>query len=127
MIRETVRSEMVMPSIFSSPWIRGARQSGLAVAIRSISWRISTAVTGRPGRRRCDVDNLAQNLRNRSRCHRVIVSGWTYTNGLRQPEHHWRSAIQNIRSKAVRTGRFRFRWKAASWRRSAAFSRAMVW
>jgi hypothetical protein len=28
-------------------------------------------------------------------------------------------AIQNIRSKAVRTGRFRFRWRAASWRRSA--------
>lgn len=33
MIRETVRSEMEMPSIFSSPWIRGARQSGLAAAI----------------------------------------------------------------------------------------------
>ncbi len=37
MIRETVRSEMEMPSIFSSPWIRGARQSGLAAAIRSIN------------------------------------------------------------------------------------------
>jgi hypothetical protein len=41
---------MVMPSILSSPWIRGARESGLAVAIRSISWRISVAA-GRPGRR----------------------------------------------------------------------------
>ena len=48
MIRETVRSEMVMPSIFSSPWIRGARQSGLAAAIRSISWRISAAMAGPP-------------------------------------------------------------------------------
>jgi hypothetical protein len=47
-------------------------------------------------------------------CQRVTVSGRTYTNELRQPDHHWRSAI-------------RFRWKAASWRRSAAFSRAMVW
>jgi len=48
MVREAVRSEMVMPSILRSPWIRGARQSGLAVAIRSISRRISAAVAGRP-------------------------------------------------------------------------------
>ena len=57
MIRETVRSEMEMPSIFSSPWIRGARQSGLAAAIRSINRRISMAVAGRPGRQRCARDS----------------------------------------------------------------------
>jgi len=51
MIRETVRSEMAMPSILSSPWIRGARHSGLAAAIRSINRRMSTGVAGRPGRR----------------------------------------------------------------------------
>ena len=47
MIRETVRSEIAMPNIFSSPWIRGARQSGLAATIRSINRRISMSVAGR--------------------------------------------------------------------------------
>ena len=36
-IRETVRSETIRPSILSSPWILGARQSGLAIAICRIN------------------------------------------------------------------------------------------
>jgi hypothetical protein len=39
--RDTVRSEIEMPGILSSPWMRGARHSGLAVNICSINRRIS--------------------------------------------------------------------------------------
>lgn len=45
---------------------------------------------------------------------------WTYTKGPRQPDHQRSRATQNTRSKVLRTGRFRFRWKAASCSRSAA-------
>ena len=50
-MRDTVRSEMAIPSISSSPGILGARHNGLA-AVCSIHRRSSAAVPGRPGRRR---------------------------------------------------------------------------
>jgi hypothetical protein len=50
-MRQTVRSEIWMPSICSSPWSRGARQSGLAATIRSMRRRTSITVAGLPGRR----------------------------------------------------------------------------
>lgn len=56
-MRETVRSETPMGSIFSSPWIRGARHNGLAFQ-RPPYW-----------------DNRAPNLRSRSRRHRTTLSG----------------------------------------------------
>src|SRR5258707_10212438 len=40
-----------MPSLRSSPWIRGAPHSGLAMLISRISRRISTGTIGRPPRR----------------------------------------------------------------------------
>jgi hypothetical protein len=40
-----------MPSLSSSPWMRGAPQSGLARLIRRIRARISALVLGRPGQR----------------------------------------------------------------------------
>ncbi len=50
MSRDTVRSEISMPSLRSSPWMRGAPQSGLALAIRSTSSRTSRLTGGRPAR-----------------------------------------------------------------------------
>jgi hypothetical protein len=49
-MRETVLSETTGPSILSSPWIRGARQSGFSPAICTISRRISAGMQGRPFR-----------------------------------------------------------------------------
>ena len=42
MKRETLRSPMSMPSLSNSPWILGAPQDGLALAI----WRMSALVCG---------------------------------------------------------------------------------
>lgn len=64
-----------MPSIFSLPWIRGARHSGLAATVRRVNTWISAAIAGLPFRRPQHWDKRAQNLRNRSRHHRTTVSG----------------------------------------------------
>ena len=61
-------------------------------------------VASRPRLRRCRSDNLAQNLRNRSRCQRITVSGFTYSS---EPHHACQPRdrpTQNNRSKVVRTG-----------------------
>src|SRR6516225_3485630 len=110
-----------MPSIFNSPRILGARHKGLAVASSSIRRRISPAVAGLPRRRRFLLDKPAQNLRNRSRCQRTTVSAWTYIRGEHQRFHSRES--QNSRSREVRTGRLRCRWKAASRRKSSILRR----
>ena len=47
--RDTVRSEILTPSFFSSPWTRGVPHVGLAVAMVWMSFRISERVLGRPG------------------------------------------------------------------------------
>jgi hypothetical protein len=43
---------MSMPSLSSSPWMRGALQIGLSRLIFRISFRISLEIDGRPGCRR---------------------------------------------------------------------------
>jgi hypothetical protein len=48
----TVAWETCIPSFRSSPWIRGAPQSGLSCAILRISARASADTAGRPVRRR---------------------------------------------------------------------------
>src|SRR4029453_16401721 len=63
-----------IPSLSSSPWIRGAPHSGLAKLIVRISSRISTETTGRPGRR---LDFQPQYDRKPARCQRCTVSGRT--------------------------------------------------
>src|SRR6478672_10183960 len=63
-----------MPSLRSSPWMRGAPQRGFAMLISRISCRTSRGTLGLPGRRR---DFQRQKLRNPARCHRIIVSGRT--------------------------------------------------
>ena len=49
MSRETVRSEMLIPNLSSSPWIRGAPHRGLASAIFRISSLTSELTPGRRG------------------------------------------------------------------------------
>jgi hypothetical protein len=48
----TLVSPISMPSFSSSPWIRGAPQSGFSRLIFRINWRVSFATVGRPGRPR---------------------------------------------------------------------------
>src|SRR5258706_7919061 len=48
----TVVCPISMPSLRSSPWIRGAPHSGLATLISRISRRISSGKVGRPPRSR---------------------------------------------------------------------------
>ena len=52
--RETVLSEMSIPSFRSSPCTRGAPHHGLDFAIFRISSRISRSIPGRPGGHRRD-------------------------------------------------------------------------
>jgi hypothetical protein len=73
-MRETVRPETAIPSICSSPWIRGARLSRLSKAIFKMSRHTSVGMQGLP-LRHFVFDRRAQNRRNRSRCHRTTVSG----------------------------------------------------
>jgi hypothetical protein len=63
-----------MPSLRSSPWIRGAPHKELAMLISRISLRISVATVGRPPRRR---DFHRQYDVNPARCHLITVSGFT--------------------------------------------------
>jgi len=49
--RPTVAWLILMPSLSSSPWMRGAPHNGLALLIRRIKARISVPILGRPGRR----------------------------------------------------------------------------
>ena len=51
MWRETVISEITIPSLSSSPWIRGAPHSTFISAISEISLRTSTEIRGRPAPR----------------------------------------------------------------------------
>jgi hypothetical protein len=74
--RETVRSEMAMPSFSSSPWIRGAPQRQCSAAARRIRSRHGESIHGRPGRR----ERRRQHRRSPSRCQRSTVAGWTSTN-----------------------------------------------
>src|ERR1700757_2435228 len=61
-----------MPSLRSSPWIRGAPQSGLARLISRINWRISSGTLGLPTRER---DFHRQNKRNPAQCQRMNHQG----------------------------------------------------
>jgi hypothetical protein len=49
--RPTVAWLILMPSLSTSPWMRGAPHNGLALLIRRIKARISVPILGRPGRR----------------------------------------------------------------------------
>src|SRR5215467_5789147 len=68
-----------MPSLRSSPWIRGAPHNGLAMLISRISRRISNNTVGRPQRFR---DFQRQYDLKPARCQRMTVSGFTIVSAL---------------------------------------------
>src|SRR3981189_3251621 len=68
------------PSLSSSPWIRGAPHSGLAMLISPISRRISNGTVGLPPRA---FDFHRQYNRKPARCHLTTVSGLTIASALR--------------------------------------------
>jgi hypothetical protein len=78
-----VRSATSMPSLRSSPWMRGAPQREFAVAIPVIKALMSERVVGRPPAER--PESLVQYSRKRRRCHRRTVSGVTITRGCFHP------------------------------------------
>ena len=119
---ETVRSEISIPSLSSSPWILGAPQSGLAFAILRTRSRISRLIGGRPGPLRRDLN--FQNSLKPFRCHRMTVSGLTTINGSCQLLQNRESKIQKRRSKFRSRGRLADRFIMATCWRSARFSRA---
>src|SRR6266849_9243002 len=69
-----------MPSLSSSPWIRGAPHSGLARLMSRINWRISGGTFGRPLR---VLDFQRQYALNPARCQRITVSGLTIASAPR--------------------------------------------
>src|ERR1700741_2116679 len=68
-----------MPSLRSSPWMRGAPHNGLAMLISRISRRISNGMVGRPQRCR---DFQRQYNPRPARCQRITVSGFTLVSAL---------------------------------------------
>ncbi len=66
--RETSRSEIPMPSLSNSPWMRGAPHSGFACAICQTRSRVRRSMGGRPGARR---ERQVQNRRKAERCQRT--------------------------------------------------------
>src|SRR6266436_2110851 len=73
--RPTVAWLTLMPSLSSSPWMRGAPHNGLALLMRRIKSRISVPILGRPGR----CDRHRQKSRKPLRCHWTTVAGLTNT------------------------------------------------
>src|SRR6202043_638233 len=87
----TLVCPMSMPSLRSSPWIRGAPHSGLARLMSRISRRISSGTIGLPPRVR---DFHRQNKRKPARCQRMTV--------LRFDDHQ---GVQNARRNPIEAGK----------------------
>ena len=92
-----------MPSLSSSPWMRGAPQSGLARLISRINLRISSGTLGLPPRR---LDFQLQNDRNPARCQRITVSGRTMASASAMPGARRYSPTNTHRSKVPKTNLF---------------------
>src|SRR3977135_13190 len=99
---------MSMPSLRSSPWIRGAPHSGLARLIFRINWRISSGTFGLPPR---DRDFQRQNKRNPARCQPMTVTGFTITQGI---HNAWRNPIEGGKNQAVEIGETQPPWRFSS-------------
>ena len=95
-------SPMSMPSVRSSPCMRGAPQSGLFLLIMRISCRVS----GRNGGATAELprDFQVQNKRYLLRCHAITVAGRTITSADRQSRQTAESAAYYNRSDAVSLG-----------------------
>ena len=83
--------------------MRGAPQSGFAVAMRVTRALISALMGGRPPVER--PESWVQYLRKRRRCHRRTVSGVTMTRDCLQPAQTLASPTQKRRSVVRSLGR----------------------
>src|SRR5438445_3863704 len=100
----TLLSPMSMPSLSSSPWMRGAPQLGFSRDILRIRSRTSREMTGRPGWP-CRTFQV-QNQRKPARCQAMTVSGLTIASAERQSLQRRDRQIHNRRSLKVNFGRF---------------------
>ncbi|MCU1293437.1 MAG: hypothetical protein JWP08_2287 [Bryobacterales bacterium] len=100
----TLISPISMPSLTSSPWIRGAPQPGFPRLMRRISSRISRDTAGRPGLPRHTFQ--VQNIRHALRCQAMTVPGLTMTKAERHSVHTRESPIHNRRSELFNSRRF---------------------
>src|SRR5262245_37754260 len=92
-----------IPSLSSSPWIRGAPHNGLAMLISRINWRISVGTAGRPRRR---LDFQRQNNRKPAWCHRTTASGRTMASASRAFGNRWQAQPKTTLSIARNGIRF---------------------
>ena len=83
MCRETLISEITIPSLSSSPWIRGAPHPTFISAISEISLRTSTETPGRPEARFL-LFHRQKSLKP-LRCQAKTVAGFTMIRLSRQP------------------------------------------
>ncbi len=112
MYLETVASEILMPSFMSSPWTRGAPQSGFSRLMRRMGSRTSRGTGGRPPIRRRDFQ--VQKRRKPFRCQAMTVSGFTVTSASRQAGRSRKSSTQTNRSNGRSDGRDDFLFIVAS-------------
>src|SRR6266403_5684388 len=86
------------PSLSSSPWMRGAPQSGFSTLIRRINTRSSVSIRGRPP---CGRDFQRQEQRKPALCQRRSVSGRMIVRTFRIDGNQRYSWIKNQRSLFV--------------------------
>ena len=111
----------VMPNFCSSPWMRGAPQSGFAVDSSRISARVLASTVGRPVRRRLF---QVQKRRKPRRCQAMTVAGCTTCSAVRQRPQTRESHAHSSRSDGPSGRRAgRARCITATWCRSARISR----
>src|SRR6201998_1376642 len=106
----------------NSPWMRDAPQVGFSATMRKIRSRTSLRVGLLPG---CLVilETSLQYRRKPARCQRTTVSGVTMRRDCFQPDQTRRATTQKTRSKLLRLGRGRRRFKTERCWRRAKFSR----
>src|SRR5260370_188025 len=109
----TLVSPTSMPSLRSSPWMRGAPQSGFSRLILRISLRISFDTGGRPRwpRRTFQV----QNNRNPLRCQAMTVSGLTMQRAERHSAQAPQKQAHRNRSNRLSFGLITERCSTPSW------------
>ena len=108
-------------SLSSSPWIRGAPQSGLAQLILRINSRTSPSIAGLPGSP-CRLFHC-QYQRNPLRCQAITVSGFTISSAERHCDQRRESPTQSSRSAEFRRSRPRCDlFRTVSWWRRARIS-----
>ena len=89
-----VGSETSKPSIFNSPWMRGAPHVEFSATIRKISSRNSLLTHFLPARTRRRESHVQYSL-NPARCQRTTVSGWTRINACIHSGQNRRKITQN--------------------------------